>query len=149
MFAELHSPERNSLNQTIKRLAETKPFVVGEFLLTENSISRLKVGYLMMVCLPVWKGSAANKQIEEAIKVAFKEVDRMKFKAIVVCEPNSSLGVPNNVVGKILLRTISEIPGELTQVTFLLSNEANQTYYHSLAGRFPDDKDASSVHSDY
>jgi len=33
----------------------------------------------------------------------------MKFKSVVVVEPNDSLGLPNNVVGKILLQKLSEV----------------------------------------
>jgi len=71
MFAELRETELKSLNATIKHLAEKKPFVAGEFVLAESPVARLKVGYILAVCLPVWKSSAANPQVEQATKSTF------------------------------------------------------------------------------
>lgn len=53
------------------------------------------------------------------------------------------------MAGKILMNVLNDIQGGLEQVTFLLATEASQSYYHKLANSFPENRDLSSVHSDY
>lgn len=51
----------------------------------ENPVNKLKVEYVLAVCLPVWKGGSVNKQIDDTIRKAFKEVERLNLKSLVVC----------------------------------------------------------------
>lgn len=35
------------------------------------------------------------------------------MKKVIICEPNDSLGIPNNVAGKIIMAALADIEGSL------------------------------------